>query len=157
MRSVTAARNYAMSQCTAPVRGHSSSAAAAACPACRNRYGRGYGYGGGYAGPSYPSYSSVGSGSSYRGSGGGSSSGGSRPRWSRAGSTVSYTPAQVQSLTPVREPLRKLLVISLICATASCATHGLIGWAQPRNLTMHSRRQVSRRGSANWTWASGCR
>lgn len=93
-----------MSRCTAPVRGHSSSAAAAACPACRSRYG-GYrsGYGGGYS----SSYSSGGS-SSYSGgsrsSGGGS---GSRPRWSRAGSSVVYTAAQVASLTPVRDAVEK--------------------------------------------------
>jgi len=89
-----------MSRCTAPVNGHRSSSAAANCPACSSRggYRSSYGYGGGYSSP----YSS-GSGSSY--SGGGSSSGGrsSRPRWSRAGSTASYTPAQVASLTPVRE------------------------------------------------------
>lgn len=85
-----------MARCTAPVRGHSSAAAAAACPACRYR-SRGYG---GYS----SSYTSSGSGgSSYRSSGGNGSSGGSRPRWSRAGSSVSYTPAQIVSLTPFRE------------------------------------------------------
>lgn len=88
-----------MASCTAPVYGHRSSSAAANCPACggRSRY-----YGGGYSSYgsdrsySSPSYSSSGSG------GGGSSSGG-RPRWSRAGSSVSYTAAQVQSLTPIRQ------------------------------------------------------
>lgn len=87
-----------MARCTAPVRGHSSAAAAAACPACRYR-SSGYGYGG------YSSYSSSGSGGSvYRSSGGGGgSSSSSRPRWSRAGSSVSYTPAQIVSLTPFRE------------------------------------------------------
>lgn len=99
-----------MAQCTAPVRGHSSSSAAASCPACRYKYGRGYGYGGGYSAPSYPSYSSSGSGSSYRGGGGGSTGGSSRARWSRTGSTVVYTPAQVQSLTPVREAVEKVAV-----------------------------------------------
>lgn len=84
-----------MSRCTAPVRGHSSSAAAAACPACRYR-------------SSSRSYSpSNSSGSSYGNSGGagggGRSSGSSRPRWSRAGSSVSYTLAQVHSLTPIRQ------------------------------------------------------
>lgn len=85
-----------MAQCTAPVRGHSSSAAAAACPACRYRssYRSSYGY-------SSP-YSSSGSGGSSYGSGG-SSSRSSKPRWSKASSTVFYTPAQVLSLTPVRE------------------------------------------------------
>lgn len=92
-----------MSRCTAPVRGHSSAAAAAACPACRHRSAR---YGGGYgAGSYYPSTSSY----SYpisRGSSGGSSGGSrksSKPRWSRAGSAVFYTPMEVQSLTPIRE------------------------------------------------------
>lgn len=87
-----------MARCTAPVRGHSSAAAAAACPACRYR-SRGYG------GYSSPSYSSMSGGSSYRSStgGGGSSGGSSRPRWSKPGSSVAYTSAQIVSLTPVRE------------------------------------------------------
>ena len=88
-------------QCTAPVNGHRTASAAANCPACRYRssgYRSSYGYGGGYG----SSYSS--GGSSYSGGGGRSTSGGSsRPRWSRANSTVFYTPAQVVSLTPVRE------------------------------------------------------
>lgn len=81
--------------------GHRTASAAANCPACRYRssgYRSSYGYGGGYG----SSYSS--GGSSYSGGGGRSTSGGSsRPRWSRANSTVFYTPAQVVSLTPVRE------------------------------------------------------
>ena len=99
-----------MAQCTAPVRGHNSAAAAAACPACRYRYGRGYGYSGGNSSPSYHSYSSSASSGSSSGSSGGRSSGGSRPRWSRTGSTVFYTPAQVQSLTPVREAVERVAV-----------------------------------------------
>ena len=89
-----------MARCTAPVNGHRSSSAAANCPACSSRYGgyrSSYGYGGGYSSSTYS-----GSGSSYSGSGR-SGGGSTRPRWSRAGSTVSYTPAQVASLTPVRE------------------------------------------------------
>ena len=90
-----------MAQCTAPVNGHRTASAAANCPACRYRssgYRSSYGYGGGYG----SSYSS--GGSSYSGGGGRSTSGGSsRPRWPRANSTVFYTPAQVVSLTPVRE------------------------------------------------------
>lgn len=82
-----------MARCTAPVRGHRTASAAADCPACGSRY-RYSGYGS-YSSPS--SYSSSGSG------GGGRSSSSSRPRWSRAGSSVSYTPAQVQSLTPIRQ------------------------------------------------------
>lgn len=93
-----------MTRCTAPVLGHRSSSAAAACPACRGRSGR-YGYSiydSGYSSP----YSS-GGGSSYNGSGRSSGSGSSRPRWSRAGSSVLYTPTQVASLTPVRVAVEK--------------------------------------------------
>jgi len=86
-----------MARCTAPVQGHRSAAAAAACPACGGRYGR---YSS-YTSPSYSSYDS--SGSSSRNSSGSSSGGRSRPRWSRVGSSASYTPAQIQSLTPIRE------------------------------------------------------
>lgn len=88
-----------MARCTAPVRGHSSSAAAAECPACRYRTSyRGSGY--------VSSYSSSGSsGASYgsAGSGGGAVSSRSTPRWAKEGSSLSYTSAQVQSLTPIRE------------------------------------------------------
>ena len=86
-----------MAKCTAPVRGHNSAAAAAACPACRYR-SRGYG---GY--PSSYTSSDDGMGGYRSSGGGGGSSGVSRPRWSRAGSAVSYTPAQIVSLTPFRE------------------------------------------------------
>lgn len=93
-----------MARCTAPVYGHRSAAAAAACPACRGRYGGYSGYGG-YPSYSYPSYSPSFSGGSNR-SGGGSSSG-VRPRWSRAGSSLTYTPAEVRALTPIRESVEK--------------------------------------------------
>lgn len=91
-----------MARCTAPTYGHRTASGAAACPACGGRY-RGYG---GYGSYSYPSYSPSGSSS-----GGGSSSGvgssSARPRWSRAGSSVVYTPAQVRTLTPFRESIEK--------------------------------------------------
>lgn len=93
-----------MTRCTAPVRGHSSSAAAAACPACRYR-SSGYGGYGGNRSYSNSSYSSSGSGS---GSSGGGSSSSPRPRWSRASSSVMYTPAEVRTLTPIRENVEKL-------------------------------------------------
>ena len=95
-----------MATCTAPVRGHRTSSAAADCPACGGRYGGYSGYG--YSSPSYssPSYSSSGS------SGGGRSSGGSggsaRPRWSPVGSLVMYTPVEVRALTPVRQSVENL-------------------------------------------------
>ncbi|NOU29825.1 MAG: toll/interleukin-1 receptor domain-containing protein [Polyangiaceae bacterium] len=87
-----------MARCTAPVRGHKSASAAAACPECSSRSGR---YGG-YVASSYSSSASTAGG--YRSGGGGGGGGSkSRPRWSRVGSSVSYTSAQVQSLTPIRE------------------------------------------------------
>lgn len=89
-----------MARCTAPVRGHRSASAAAECPACGGRYS-GYGYGT-YSPPSY--YSSGSSGGSRSGGAGGSA----RPRWSRAGSTVVYTPAEVRALTPVRNSVENL-------------------------------------------------
>ncbi len=82
-----------MARCKAPVYGHRTASGAAACPACSSRY-RSY--------SSYPSYSSSGNSGGGRNSVSGSG-GSARPRWSRADSSVSYTPAQVQSLTPIRQ------------------------------------------------------
>lgn len=97
-----------MARCTAPRYGHRTASGAAACPACGSRYGRYSGYN---SYPSYtPSYSSTGSSSSSRSSGG--SSGRSvKPRWSRAGSSVFYTPAEVRTLTPVRENIEKRITV----------------------------------------------
>lgn len=93
-----------MARCTAPVRGHRSASAAADCPACGGRYGRYSGYSS-YTSYSYPSYSpSVSSGGGRSGGGSGSSA---RPRWSPAGSSVAYTPAEVRALTPVRDSVEK--------------------------------------------------
>lgn len=103
-----------MARCTAPVRGHRSSAAAADCPACGSRYGRSSsygGYGGGFN--SFKSNSSISyspSGSSSGRSSGGSGRRTAKPRWSGAGSNVWYTPEQVQALTPLRENVEKLAV-----------------------------------------------
>jgi hypothetical protein len=97
-----------MAKCTAPVNGHRTASAAANCPACRSRYGgsRSYGYSApsysprSYSPPSYssPSYSSSGSSGSSR-SGSGRSA---RPRWSPAGSSLSYTPTEVRALERIR-------------------------------------------------------
>lgn len=91
-----------MARCTAPVEGHRSSSAAANCPACRgsSRYGSRYSSYSSYGSYSSPSYSSS-------GSSGGASSGRTRPRWSRPGSSVVYTPAEVTTLTPFRESVEK--------------------------------------------------
>ena len=90
-----------MARCTAPVRGHRSASARADCPACGSRYG---GYSRSYSSNSYPS-------SSYPASSVGTASGGSGssagPRWSRTGSSLVYTPAEVRALTPIRESVEK--------------------------------------------------
>jgi hypothetical protein len=88
-----------MARCTAPVRGHRTASAAAECPACGSRYG-GYRSSYSYSSSSYsPAYVSAGSG--------GARTSGARPRWSRPGSSVVYTPAQVRTLTPVRESFER--------------------------------------------------
>ena len=78
-----------MARCTAPVMGHRTASGAAACPV----------YGGRYRG--YRSYSSPSYSSSESSDGGSGSS--ARPSWSRPGSSLSYTPAEVRALTPVRD------------------------------------------------------
>jgi len=95
-----------MARCTAPVEGHRSASAAAACPACRGRYRGGYSS---YSYSSLGSYSSPSNSSSGRSAGGSGSS--ARPRWSPAGSSVSYTPAEVRALTPIRETVEKLTLL----------------------------------------------
>lgn len=85
-----------MARCTAPVYGHRTSGGREACPACGGSY-RGYSS---YGSRSSPSYSSSGSSWGSRSSSGSGSS--ARPRWSRAGSSVSYTHAEVLALTPIR-------------------------------------------------------
>ena len=92
-----------MSRCTAPVRGHRTSSAAAACPACSSRS---------YRYTSYPSYSSP---PSRNNSGNRSSGNGNvrnnKPKWSKSSSTILYTPAEIRTLTPVRENVEKRLSI----------------------------------------------
>ena len=94
-----------MARCTAPVRGHSSAAAAASCPACRYKSSRYGGYSS-YS-PSYSPYSNTNSYSS----GDRSSSRSSKPRWSKSSSSVTYTPSQIQSLTPIRDAVENKAAI----------------------------------------------
>lgn len=94
-----------MAQCTAPIRGHRTAAAAAACPVCGGR--RSY-----YNQFGYNSYSSFSSGHSYVSNGTHSSKTSSygtkkKAKWSPSGSNVFYTPAQIMTLTPVRENIVK--------------------------------------------------
>lgn len=88
-----------MAQCTAPIRGHRSAAAAAACPVCgkRRRWN------------SYPSYQTTGTFSSEYSSlpSNGTNTMKKRAKWSPAGSTVLYTSAQITTLTPVRNNIIK--------------------------------------------------
>lgn len=90
-----------MATCTAPVNGHRTASAAANCPACSSRYNRSYN--------SYSPYSSSYSSSSNSSGIRSSSSGQTRTkaRWSSAGSTILYTPAEIRTLTPVRENVEK--------------------------------------------------
>jgi len=95
-----------MARCTAPVRGHRTASGAAACPVCGSRYS-------GYS--SYSNYSTQ--YSSYGGSSGSRSSGGGsirnrKPRWSSPGSGAYYTPAEIRTLTPIRENVEKRSSIS---------------------------------------------
>lgn len=89
-----------MARCTAPSRGHRTASGRAECPAC----GGGFSRYGGYGNSSYSSPSPVHSSSSGR-SGGGSSS--VKAKWSKASSTVLYTPVEVKALTPIRETVEK--------------------------------------------------
>ena len=89
-----------MSRCTAPVHGHRTASARENCPACGGRGGyRSYN--------SYPSYSQ--SYSSSNSSTSRSSNGQSRTKasWSKASSTILYTPTEIRTLTPVRENIEK--------------------------------------------------
>lgn len=90
-----------MSRCTAPVYGHRTASARANCPACGGSSYRSYN--------SYPSYSSPYSSSSNSSISRSSSSGQPRTkaRWSSAGSSILYTPAEIRTLTPVRENVEK--------------------------------------------------
>lgn len=98
-----------MARCTAPRYGHRTASGRAACPAC----GGGYSGYRGYSNYDYNPYSSRSNYSSGSGSGG-RSSGSSRsvkPRWSQAGSSVFYTPAEVQALTPIRRTIENLATV----------------------------------------------
>ena len=93
-----------MAQCTAPIKGHRSSAAAAACPVCgrlgRRNYFPTYNY--------YPIYSN--SGTYSRSSNNSPRSLGEsrhKAKWSPKSSTILYTSAQIKTLTPVRESILK--------------------------------------------------
>ena len=87
-----------MARCTAPVRGHRTASGRAACPVCGSGY-RSYDSYRGYSNYGTPSYTSSSLSQSSR------SSSSTKPHWSRPGSPVVYTPAQVRTLTPIRNSI----------------------------------------------------
>ncbi|WP_432794414.1 toll/interleukin-1 receptor domain-containing protein [Rhodococcus ruber] len=90
-----------MSRCTAPVQGHRTASARAACPACGSSYRS-------YSPRSYPPPVYQPRGRVSRTTGGSGSSGSTsspRPSWSSASSPVTYTLTEVRSLTPVRHEI----------------------------------------------------
>lgn len=89
-----------MARCTAPIRGHRTASAAAACPACGGR-SRGYSYST-YSSPYSSNRSSYGSRSSR-----GGNSRNKKPSWSSPYSNIYYTPAEIRTLTPIRENVEK--------------------------------------------------
>lgn len=91
-----------MAKCTAPVRGHTSSAAAANCPACRHKRRYGYSYNPNSYSPVYNHVSSRSNNSNVRTT---RPRRNQKPRWSKLGSPVYYTSIQIQSLTPIRETI----------------------------------------------------
>ena len=93
-----------MARCTAPVYGHRTASGRANCPACGGGY-RGYGSYHSYSPPYSSPHPSLSNSSTSRSSGGGQTK--TKARWASAGSTVLYTPAEIRTLTPVRENVEK--------------------------------------------------
>ncbi len=92
-----------MARCTAPVYGHRTASGRENCPVCGGNY-RDYN--------SYPSYSSPyfslsNSSTSSKSNSGGGGQTKMKARWSPTGSTILYTPAEIQTLTPVRENVER--------------------------------------------------
>jgi len=91
-----------MARCTAPRNGHRTASGVANCPACSNRYS-----GSRYSYPSYnDSYSTTKISTS---SGNYNSSKGrtQKANWSKSGSSIYYTPSEINTLTPVRKVVEK--------------------------------------------------
>lgn len=89
-----------MARCTATTYGHRTESGRASCPACGgrsyNRYNNYSAYNDNYSSPSYSSASS----------GGGNKR---RASWTSASSTISYTPEEIRTLTPVRKNVEERL------------------------------------------------
>jgi len=93
-----------MSRCTAPRKGHRTQSGRDACPVCSTKGYRSYNSYFSNSDNNRPSYTqsiglSVKNGGAVRST---------KPRWSRSGSPVFYTPAEVQALAPVRRAVETL-------------------------------------------------
>lgn len=93
-----------MAQCTAPIKGHRTARGRANCPVCGSgNYYRPYPQ------PHYTLSNYTYPGSSIAGSG--EKSGKVKAHWSSSGSSVLYTPAEIRTLTPVRQNIEKRSLI----------------------------------------------
>ncbi|ROH88859.1 toll/interleukin-1 receptor domain-containing protein [Chryseobacterium cucumeris] len=138
-----------MARCTAPRYGHRTASGRAACPACGGS--RSYNS---YSSPYSSPYSSYSSNSGSR-SGGSGNSRSSKPRWSKAGSNVLYTPAEIQTLTPLRANVEQRSSIQDLCDVFLChawddrkesakelhdllISHGVTVWFSEKNVLLGS-------------------
>lgn len=88
-----------MARCTAPINGHRTASGRANCPVCGRGF-RGYGIQPTYFSPAFSSANNFPQTSS-------SGPNKVKARWSSAGSTILYSPAEIRTLTPVRENIVK--------------------------------------------------
>lgn len=89
-----------MARCTAPINGHRTASGRANCPVCGRGF-RNYNV--------YPSYSSTYSSATNKSKSGSSGGGQTKKKasWSAVGSTILYSPAEIRTLTPVRQNVVK--------------------------------------------------
>lgn len=88
-----------MAKCTAPINGHRTASGKANCPVCGRGGIRSYSI--------YPTYPSV-ANNLKSGSGGQTKK---KVRWSSPSSTILYSPAEIRTLTPIRENVEKRPVL----------------------------------------------
>lgn len=92
-----------MARCTAPIYGHRTASGRANCPVCGRGGLSNYNFYSTYS----PSYYSVANHSKSGSSGSGGGQTKKKAHWSSAGSTILYSPAEIRTLTPVRENVVK--------------------------------------------------
>ena len=88
-----------MARCTAPINGHRTASGRANCPVCGRMGNSTYSF--------YPAYSSVYSSIATNSKSSSDGYAKKRARWSPSGSTILYSPAEIRTLTPVRENVVK--------------------------------------------------